>query len=138
MAQSPSNHAKFRRIFDTHVPIVHLYCLRRLRVADANDAVSEVFLVTWRRIEHVPGGEETLPWLLAFEYPPEFGIGPFDDWVARNQSEDAGVDFGDWASVADAERGGILRAQYVEEWLAELEASNCSYEISRDFVRCQP
>ena len=64
MAQSPSSDAKFRRIFDAHVPIVHRYCLRRLSVADANDAVSEVFLVAWRRIEEVPGGDETLLWLL--------------------------------------------------------------------------
>lgn len=64
MAPSPADDAKFRRIFDTHVPIVHRYCLRRLSVDDANDAVSEIFLVAWRRIEEIPGGEETLPWLL--------------------------------------------------------------------------
>jgi RNA polymerase sigma-70 factor (ECF subfamily) len=64
VAPSPSNDAKFRRIFDAHISIVHRYCLRRLCVADANDAVSEVFLVAWRRIEQIPGGEETLPWLL--------------------------------------------------------------------------
>jgi len=61
VTQSPSNEAKFRRIFDAHVSVVHRYCLRRLSVADANDAVSEVFLVAWRRIEEIPEGEETLP-----------------------------------------------------------------------------
>lgn len=64
MGLSPANNAKFRRIFDTHGPVVHRYCLRRLSIADANDAVAEVFLVAWRRIDDIPGGEETLPWLL--------------------------------------------------------------------------
>ena len=64
VASSPSNDAKFRRIFDAHAPMVHRYCLRRLSVADANDAVSEVFLAVWRRIEEVPEGDHMLPWIL--------------------------------------------------------------------------
>lgn len=64
MAQSPSSGAKFRGIFDAHLPMVQRYCVRRLSTADANDAVSEVFLVVWRRIDEVPGGDETLPWVL--------------------------------------------------------------------------
>lgn len=64
MAQSPSSDAKFRRIFDAHLPVVQRYCVRRLKPADANDAVSEVFLVAWRRLDDIPGGEETVPWLL--------------------------------------------------------------------------
>ena len=39
------------------------YCLRRLPVADANDATAEVFLVAWKKIDRVPAGEEALPWL---------------------------------------------------------------------------
>jgi len=64
VAQSPSNDAKFRAIFDAHLPTVQRYCVRRLGTADANDAVSEVFLVAWRRLDDIPGDEETLPWLL--------------------------------------------------------------------------
>lgn len=64
MPTSPSADAKFRRIFDAHLPVVQRYCVRRLSTADANDAVSEVFLTVWRRIDDVPGGEETLPWLI--------------------------------------------------------------------------
>lgn len=62
--QSPSRHGKFRRIFDLHLPAVQRYCVRRLSVADANDAVSEVFLAVWRRIDDVPDGDETFPWLI--------------------------------------------------------------------------
>lgn len=64
VAELPSSDARFRRIFDAHLPAVQRYCARRLRTADANDAVSEVFLVVWRRIEEVPLGDETLPWVL--------------------------------------------------------------------------
>lgn len=64
MAPSPSSDAKFRRIFDAHLAAVQRYCVRRLSPSDANDAASEVFLVAWRRLEDIPGGEATLPWLL--------------------------------------------------------------------------
>ena len=64
MAQSPSHDAKFRRIFDAHLDEVQRYCVRRLNASDANDATSEVFLVVWRRIDAVPTGDETLPWLI--------------------------------------------------------------------------
>lgn len=37
------------------------YCFRRLSVDEANDALAEVFLVAWRKIDELP--EEPLPWL---------------------------------------------------------------------------
>ncbi len=61
----------------------------------------------------------------AFEYPPEFGVVRFDNWLFLNHREDSqGVEFGDWDSVAEAEQGGTLRAQYVAEWVADLEANS--------------
>ncbi len=54
---------RFRRIFDTNFDAVHAYCLRRLPHAEAADAVSEVFLVAWRRIDEVPLGEDARLWL---------------------------------------------------------------------------
>lgn len=65
MAQSPASDARFRRTYDEHFAAVRSYCLRRLPVADANDAVSEVFLVAWRKVEQIPRDRESLPWLLA-------------------------------------------------------------------------
>ena len=62
---------------------------------------------------------------LAFEYPPEFGVASFDNWLLINHREDSqGVEFGDWNSVAEAEQGGTLRARYVEEWAASLETND--------------
>ena len=62
---------------------------------------------------------------LAFEYPPVFGVDRFDDWLFLNHKEDSqGVEFGDWNSVAEAQQGGTLRAQYVAAWAADLEANS--------------
>jgi hypothetical protein len=61
----------------------------------------------------------------AFEYPPDFGSDLFERWLYANHSDDLeGVEFGDWTSVEEAEAGGTLRAQYVEEWAASLEAND--------------
>jgi hypothetical protein len=65
---------------------------------------------------------------MAFEYPPAFSPGSFSDWLLAVHSADSqGVEYGDWNSVAEAEQGGKLRAQYVDEWVAWLEASDCTY-----------
>lgn len=64
MTSSPNADTRFRRIFDAHLEVVQRYCVRRLSTADANDAVSEVFLTVWRRIGDVPAGDEALPWLI--------------------------------------------------------------------------
>jgi len=62
---------------------------------------------------------------MAFEYPPDFGVDSFDIWLVANHSADSeGVEYGDWNSVAEAEAGGKLLGQYVDEWAASLEANN--------------
>jgi RNA polymerase sigma-70 factor (ECF subfamily) len=61
MAMSLATDAEFRRFFDEHFVEVRSYCLRRLSVADANDAVSEVFFVAWRRRDVAPS--DVRPWL---------------------------------------------------------------------------
>jgi RNA polymerase sigma-70 factor (ECF subfamily) len=53
-------------LFNAHGAAVRAYALRRLGAggsASADDVVSEVFAVAWRRIDVVPDGAE-LPWLL--------------------------------------------------------------------------
>ena len=63
MARSPRTDAEFRRLYDEHFVAIRDYCLRRLPVRDVNDAVAEVFLVVWRRIDDVPGGDDAALWL---------------------------------------------------------------------------
>lgn len=63
MAGRVASDVRFRRIFDeTYDPVLR-YCLRRLPAADANDAAAEVFTVAWRRLDSLPDGEGTLPYL---------------------------------------------------------------------------
>ncbi len=63
MLQSPSSDVRFRRLFDEHEAALREYCSRRLDVNEANDAMAEVFLVAWRKIDGIPAGQEELPWL---------------------------------------------------------------------------
>src|SRR5687767_10364110 len=59
----PREHA-FRALYDSRFDAVLGYALRRTnRPEDAADVVSETFLVAWRRLDHVPAGDASLPWL---------------------------------------------------------------------------
>ena len=53
---------RLRRIYEAHADRVMAYCLRHLPPSAAEDAVGDVFLVAWRRIDHVP--DDAIGWLL--------------------------------------------------------------------------
>ncbi len=55
--------ARFQSIYTKHRRQVLAYFLRRTDATAAADGTAETFLVAWRRIEDVPAGEQTLPWL---------------------------------------------------------------------------
>jgi RNA polymerase sigma-70 factor (ECF subfamily) len=63
VTRSPRTDAEFRRLYDEHFVAIRSYCLRRLPVVDVNDAVAEVFLVVWRRMDDVPNGDDAALWL---------------------------------------------------------------------------
>jgi RNA polymerase sigma-70 factor (ECF subfamily) len=63
VTHATANRARLRSVFDEHFEAVSRYCHRRLPSADANDATAQVFAVAWRKIESMPPGSETLPWL---------------------------------------------------------------------------
>ena len=55
---------RFGQIYESYYAAVSAYARRRLTDGDlAQDAVSETFLVAWRRLADVPTGSDTLPWL---------------------------------------------------------------------------
>jgi RNA polymerase sigma-70 factor (ECF subfamily) len=57
---------RFRRLFQAEYRHVLAYALRRTGdLADAQDAVADVFTVAWRRIADTPQDEAVRPWLFA-------------------------------------------------------------------------
>ena len=59
----PELDTRFRSLFAAHHDAIRAYCLRRLPVDDADDALSEIYLVAWRRRDDVPPGDEARLWL---------------------------------------------------------------------------
>lgn len=55
--------ARMDAIYEQHFNRVAAYCLRRLPPHAANDAISETFLVAWRKLDTVPYAPGTLPFL---------------------------------------------------------------------------
>lgn len=63
MVRSPRTDAKFRRLYDENYEPMRNYFLRRLPVGEVNDAMADLFLVAWRRIDTIPAGTESRLWL---------------------------------------------------------------------------
>ncbi len=55
--------SRFEALYCRHAPFVKAYVLRRADASVADDVVSDVFLVCWRRLGEAP--PDALPWLLA-------------------------------------------------------------------------
>ncbi len=53
---------RLERLFYAHAGAVRAYARRRTDSASADDAVSEVFAIAWRRLDDLP--DEPLAWLL--------------------------------------------------------------------------
>jgi DNA-directed RNA polymerase specialized sigma24 family protein len=54
---------RYRRLFGDYHRDIHAYCRRRSDAQTVADCAAETFLVAWRRIDDVPSGEASLPWL---------------------------------------------------------------------------
>lgn len=63
MFESPTDEMRLRQAFDKYFDAITRYCFRRLPQSNANDAAASVFVVVWRKIDEMPEGDETLPWL---------------------------------------------------------------------------
>lgn len=57
---------RFDALFREQVEGIASYCRWRSRSrGDAEDAVAEVFLIAWRRLDDMPAGDDARPWLYA-------------------------------------------------------------------------
>jgi RNA polymerase sigma factor (sigma-70 family) len=63
-----NDEARFAEIYRRHSKSIQAYCARRTSTSQVADAVADVFLVAWRRIDQVPEGESALPWLYGVAY----------------------------------------------------------------------
>lgn len=64
----PSPETRFADLYERYQRYVASYCARRTPADRVEDAVSEVFLVAWRRIDDVPDSEDALRWLYGVAY----------------------------------------------------------------------
>lgn len=55
--------ARLESLFAAHAAVVLAYARRRTDSTTADDVLSEVFVIAWRRLEQIP--PEPVPWLLA-------------------------------------------------------------------------
>ena len=54
---------RFRSLYLDHYRQVYMYFRRRTDIECARDGTADTFLVAWRRLDDVPGGDRALPWL---------------------------------------------------------------------------
>jgi RNA polymerase sigma-70 factor (ECF subfamily) len=67
-APANDDEARFVEVYQRYSRHIQAYCARRTQSSQVPDAVAEVFLVAWRRIEQIPEGDAVLPWLYAVAY----------------------------------------------------------------------
>ena len=60
--EESARRARLEALFSAHAGAVRAYARRRIGAGAADDTVSEVFVVAWRRLEDV--ADDALPWLL--------------------------------------------------------------------------
>ena len=63
-----ANDARFVGVYGELFRYVYAYCRRRTSTDQVDDAVADVFLAVWRRIDELPGESEVLPWLYSVAY----------------------------------------------------------------------
>ena len=67
-AATTDDEARFVEVYQRYFRHIHAYCARRTSGPAVADAVADVFLVTWKRIDQIPDGDAVLPWLYAVAY----------------------------------------------------------------------
>jgi RNA polymerase sigma factor (sigma-70 family) len=63
MGTITNEEARFVEIYRRFGRPIQAYCARRTPGPQVADAVADIFLVAWRRIDQIPLGDEALPWL---------------------------------------------------------------------------
>jgi RNA polymerase sigma-70 factor (ECF subfamily) len=64
----PDNDARFGELYRCYFQLIRAFCRRRLERDLVDDAVAEVFVTAWRRLDSVPAGDAALTWLYGVAY----------------------------------------------------------------------
>jgi RNA polymerase sigma-70 factor (ECF subfamily) len=116
---------RFTALYDLHHRRVFAYAVSRAGRQLADEVVSEVFLIAWRRLEDIPA--PALPWLLAVARNvviEQFRV------AARQQS--IAAELRTW--VSEAQRNPVDVADQVTERLAVLTALAMLSEADRELL----
>jgi RNA polymerase sigma-70 factor (ECF subfamily) len=70
--------SRLEGLFSAHAGAVRAYARRRVDPVAADDAVSEVFVIAWRRLDDVP--DDALPWLLGLASEPHTAEWRAGEW----------------------------------------------------------
>ena len=155
MPATATSDIKLRQAFEDHFDAVSRYCLRRLNPEDAREAVAQVFVVAWRKIDEMPGDGATLPWLYRIAFYEVGTIrrttrrlialrtrlngqarpdnpGP-EAIVVSNAERSAVIDA--LSTLSDTDREVILLRSFEELTIPEIAvATNCSEAAARKRV----
>lgn len=67
-AEGSAAEARFTHLYARFYRPIRAYCNRRVPSEAGDDAVAEVFLTMWRRLDDVPEGDAALAWLYGVAY----------------------------------------------------------------------
>jgi len=54
---------RFEALYTAHYHLIAGYVLRRVAAHEADDVIAQIFMVAWRRFDHVPAPPDDRPWL---------------------------------------------------------------------------
>ena len=117
----------FDAMYARHYRHILAYCGRRLPSAEALDAVSDTFLVAWRRLDDVPPGPAERPWL--YGVARRVVANHHRSATRRRQLVERVA--GDGKSVLEAVDAQVLRAEADQEVIAALDRLG---EVDREIV----
>lgn len=126
--------ARFGDLYARHHRAVVAYCRRRVSGDRVDDVVADTFLTAWRKLDQIPDGDGTLPWLYGVSYRVlmhqwrgtarherlkgrlmSMGVdsaGPFDDYIVSGYESDRVLEATSKLNTIDQE---ILRLSFWEE-----------------------
>lgn len=101
--------AKFTAIYSRYHKQVHAYCARRIDGSLVADAVAEVFVVVWRRLDQIDDVDVALPWLYGTAYRVICR-----QWRNKSRARILAGRLGNRVVVAESSEASALRQEQID------------------------